>query len=206
MTGVRAFVAAVALALPVSAAAQQVDRFPVERFRKWDIGGGLGIRFGERDDAVVPAGSWMAEGSRYWTPHFKTSIAVTTAGQSTSYGYSPDPRAAFSTYGERRTSPSAYGFTAGYQFFDNEFVHPYVTAGARFASAHDIITVQSNKFPYESVITSTPEKLEVRPVVGGGFKSYFDNGQAFMRSEVLIAVGPNGARNVVLQVGWGVDF
>jgi hypothetical protein len=206
MTGVRAFVAAVALALPVSAAAQQVDRFPVERFRKWDIGGGFGIGFGERDDAVVPAGDWLAEGSRYWTPHFKTSLAVTTAGQVTSYGFSYDARAAFTTSTQKNTSPAAYGITAGYQFFDNEFVHPYLSAGARFASTYNTTTLQSSKFPYGSVITSTPEKLEVRPVIGGGFKSYFDNGQAFMRSEVLIAVGPNGARNVVLQVGWGVDF
>ena len=206
MTRVRAFVATVALTLPMGAAAQQVDRVPVERFRKWDIGGGLGLRFGERDDAVVPAGNWIAEGSRYWTPHFKTSIAVTTAGQSSSSGYAYDPRAGFSTYTRTKTSPAAYGITAGYQFFDNEFVHPYVSAGARFASTYDIATVQSSRFPYTSAITSTPEKLEVRPVVGGGFKSYFGNGRAFMHTELLVAFGPDGTRHAVLQIGSGVDF
>jgi len=205
MTRVRVLVAAVVFALPAVAAAQPLDRIPADRLRKWDIGGGLGIGFGDRDDAVVPAGNWMAEGSRYWTPHFKTSIAVTTAGQSTSYGYSYDPRAAFTTYTQKNTSPAAYGITAGYQFFDNEFVHPYVSGGARFASAYDVTTVQSTRFPYGSVITSTPEKLEVRPVIGGGFKSYFDNGRAFMRSEMLVVCAPGGP-HAVLQIGWGVDF
>jgi hypothetical protein len=206
MTRVRAFVAAVVLALPAVAAAQPADRISADRFRKWDLGGGLGIRFGERDDAVVPAGSWMAEGTRYWTAHFKTSIAVTTAGQESSYGYSYDPRAAFSTYWQTKTSPAAYGITAGYQFFDNEFAHPYVSAGARFASAYDVTTVQSSRFPYGSVITSSPEKLEVRPVIGGGFKSYFANGRAFMRTELLLAIGPNGSAHAILQFGSGVDF
>ena len=206
MTHVRGLIAAVVLALPLPATAQQIDRVPIERFRKWDIGGGLGIRFGERDDAVVPAGSWMAEGSRYWTTHFKTSIAVTTAGQESSPGYGYDPRAAFTTYTETKTSPAAYGITAGYQFFDNEFVHPYVSAGARFASAYSTTTLQSIRYPYGRVITSTAEKLEVRPVVGGGFKSYFGNGRAFMRSELLVAFGPSGTPHAVLQIGSGVDF
>ena len=205
MTRVRTFVAAIALALPVSAAAQQVDRFPVERFRKWDIGGGLGIGFGDRDDAVVPAGNWMAEGSRYWTPHFTTTLVVTTAGQVTSYGYSYDPRSAFTTYTEKSTSPAAYGLTAGYQFFDNEFVHPYVSGGARFASTYNTTTLESTRFPYGSVITNASEKLELRPIIGGGFKSYFDNGRAFMRTEMLVVFTPGGP-HAVLQVGWGVDF
>ena len=205
MTRVRMFVAAVVLALPALTSAQPVDP-PAEPFRKWDLGGGLGIRFGERDDAVVPLGSWMAEGSRYWTPHFKTSILVTTAGQSSSLGYQDDRRAFQTYYSETTTGPAAYGLTAGYQFFDNEFVHPYLSGGVRFASAHTTTRVQSSRFPYASSEVDAPDRLQVRPVVGGGFKSYFANGRAFMRTELLFAIGPNRERHVILQIGSGVDF
>jgi opacity protein-like surface antigen len=193
------------LALPALASAQQVDRF-AEPFRKWDLGGGLGIRFGEGDDAVVPLGNWMAEGSRYWTPHFKTSIQVTTAGQASSHGYQYDPSGFRTTYSETTTRPAAYGLTAGYQFFDNEFVHPYLSAGVRFASAHITTRVQSNRPPYLSSTADAPDRLQVRPVIGGGFKSYFANGRAFMRTELLLSVGPNGIRHAILQIGSGVDF
>jgi opacity protein-like surface antigen len=204
MTGVRVLLTGLVLALPALASAQQVDRF-AEPFRKWDLGGGLGIRFGESDDAVVPLVNWMAEGSRYWTPHFKTSILVTTGGQSSSYGYQYDSRGFASINSETTTRPAAYGLTAGYQFFDNEFVHPYLSAGVRFASAHITTEVQSSRPPYRSS-TDGPDRLQVRPVIGGGFKSYFANGRAFMRTELLLSVGPNGTRHAILQIGSGVDF
>ena len=46
----------------------------------------------------------------------------------------------------------------------------------------------------------------MRPVIGGGFKSYFANGRAFMRTELLLAIGPNGTPHTILQIGSGVDF
>ena len=72
----------VVLALPVDALAQP----------KWDAGGGIGIRFGAKDDEVVPLGAWSAGVSRYWTAHLKTSVDVSTAGQTTYVGSSYDGR------------------------------------------------------------------------------------------------------------------
>src|SRR5690242_1226472 len=160
MTRIRMLLTAALVALPAFASAQQVNQL-VEPFRKWDLGGGLGIRFGERDDAVVPAGNWMAEGTRYWTPHVKTSLQVTTAGQTSSYGYQYDPRAFQSLSSQTNTRPAAYGVTTGYQFFDNEFVHPYVSAGVRFASVHTVTTVQSLRPPYLAFTAATPDRLQV---------------------------------------------
>jgi len=206
MKRVRWLMAAAVLTLPTVAAAQQIDTSPRDRFRKWDVGGGVGIRFGSTDDAVLPLGSWMAEGGRYWTPHLKTSIAVMTAGQDTYV--SSSYTATSSTYTEFTTRPAAYGVSIAYQFFDNEFVHPYVGAGARFASSFTTIRVATYlpRLGYQLASLSGPERLQARPVIGGGFKSYFDNGRAFMRTELLLALGPNGTPHAILQIGWGADF
>jgi hypothetical protein len=206
MACVRPFVAAAALAFPAIAAAQPLEKAPPELFRRWDAGAGFTIRFGEGDDRVVPLGSWIVQAGRYWTPHLKTSIEVMTAGQS-SFG-SHSYTGVSSTSTEYVTGSSAYGADLTYQFFDNEFVHPYVTAGARFASSREsvVINTYSPGQPYTSVTMDGPNRLATRPVVGGGFKSYFANGQAFMRTELLFVIGPNDSRHAVFQIGWGVDF
>jgi hypothetical protein len=204
MTCVRLFLAAAALGLPAIAAAQPLNG-PTEPSRRWDAGGGLTIRFGD-DDRVVPLGSWILQAGRYWTPHLKTSVEVMTAGQRTFGATSYTSVSRTST--EYVTGSSAYGADLTYQFLDNEFVHPYITAGARFASSRETVVINTfePRQPYTSVTLDGPNRLETRPVFGGGFKSYFANGQAFMRSELLIAVDRNGMRNAILQIGWGVDF
>jgi hypothetical protein len=194
------------LALAADASAQEKGA-AAEPFRKWDIGGGVNIRFGENRDAVVPAGAWTADLGRYWTPHIKTSLAVMTARQDTYVDDVYDPRA--STSGDTRilTRPAGFGVSAAYQFLDNEFVHPYVTAGARFATTSLSTQLHSTRPPYGLVTTtSTPARLEARPVVGGGFKSYFGNGRAFMRSELAMSIAPHGSVNAILLFGAGVDF
>jgi hypothetical protein len=199
---------AAVLALPLNASAQHADVSTGEPFRKWDIGGGLNIRFGDNRDAVVPIGAWTADFGRYWTPHLKTSIAVMTTRQEGYGGPSVyDPRAFTTSYSEVVTRPAGFGASVAYQFLDNEFVHPYVTAGARFATTSTSTNVYSTRQPYGLLFNSiTPDRLEARPVVGGGFKSYFGNGRAFMRSELVMSIAPHGSANAVLMIGAGVDF
>jgi hypothetical protein len=209
MSKTRWVLLALALALPADAIAQTTAPTAIP-FRRWDLGGTLAIRFGEMDDAVIPFGAWTAELGRYWTPNFKISAAVMTAGQTT-YSSSPagiyDPRSFTTSYTKNITRPAAFAASATYQFFDNEFVHPYVSAGARFASTSTLTQVYSTRSPYGPLGWSTaPERLEIRPVAGGGFKSYFGNGRAFMRSELMLSVGPHGTPHAILQIGAGVDF
>src|SRR5262245_47158951 len=192
------------LALPAQAIAQQGASESHPPFRKWDTGGGVGIRFGEGDDAVVRGITWMAEAGRYWTAHLKTSVAVTTAGQTSGDYFST--RSAFGST-VRTTRPAAYSGSVVYQFFDNVFVHSYVSAGARFAASSAVTKTYSALAPYALLSTdTTPTRTQLRPVIGGGFKSYFANGRAFMRSELLLAVDPYGSHHAVLQIGAGVDF
>ena len=53
---------------------------------------------------------------------------------------------------------------------------------------------------------TTPSRVEMRPVVGGGFKSYFGNGRVFMRTELLMSINPHQSPNAILTIGAGVDF
>jgi hypothetical protein len=206
MRSIRAVLVLMALGLPMHAMAQPAGPAVGQPFRKWDVGGGVGIRFGETEDTVVPAGAWIAEAGRYWTPHIKTSIAVMTAGQTTYNSSSYDPRALRSGYTETATRPAGYAASLAYQFFDNEFVHPFVSAGARFASSVTTTKVYSTRSPYQTLSTDSTDRLELRPTIGGGFKSYFGDGRAFMRTELLMAVGPHGSPHAILQIGAGVDF
>jgi hypothetical protein len=194
----------VVLLLPAAASAQQTGVASPQPFRKWDLGGGIGIRFGETPDAVVPAGGWNAELNRYWTAHLKTSFAVMTAGQ-VDRAYSYDGRVSRQTLST--TGPAAFSAAVGYQFFENVFVHPYVVGGVRMASASNSTQTYLSVPPYGWMSTETqPSRLLARPVVGGGFKSYFGNGRAFMRSELLMAIDPHGSPHAVLHLGAGIDF
>jgi len=201
MGRIRWAIALLALMVPAEAKAQTAAT-SVEPLPKWDVGGTVNIRFGQEDDAVIPLGAWTAEVGRYWTPHVKTSFAIMTAGQTTSGGATVDPN--FTTYTTIVTRPAAFAATASYQFFDNEFVHPYLSAGARFGSTSRVTEVFSRSSP--ASVSTTTERIEVRPVAGGGFKSYFANGRAFMRSELLMSADPRGSFHAILQIGAGVDF
>jgi len=193
--------------LPVEATAQQPDAAARPLYRPWDISGGATIRFGEHDDAVVPLGAWTADFGRYWTAHLKTSVTVATAGQSNYRGIVYDPSASTTSSSESVTGPAALAVSGAYQFFENDFVHPYLSAGARFASASTSTRVYSTRAPYQFLGTfNTPERLQVRPTIGGGFKSYFGNGLAFMRTELLMSIAPHGSPNTILLIGAGVDF
>ena len=114
------------LASCAGAAAQPSDTGSGQPFRKWDAGGSFAIRFGSTGDGVVPAGGWSVEAGRYWTAHVTTSLGVATAGdpflkqsESSSQTYS---------YSEAIPRPAAVSSAISYQFYENVFAYPYVTA------------------------------------------------------------------------------
>jgi hypothetical protein len=201
MRSVRMLVFAAAMTMPALAHAQQPDP---QTFRRWDASGGFTIRFGDGDNTVVPGAAWTAEAGRYWTPHLKTSVAVMTTRQST---FEEGPyQAGTYTYNDNVTGPAGYAASLSYEFFDNQFVQPYLLGGLRLASTYTNTTTYLAHAPYSSTIASTPARIEARPVLGGGFKSYFGNGQAFMRTEISVAVNPSGSPHVIVLIGAGVDF
>jgi hypothetical protein len=204
---------------PASTYAQ--DSVPThEPYRKWDASSHFAVLFGQGlDDAVIPTVAWSAALGRYWTPHFKTSFSIVTAGQTTLWW----PESTLSDLGQTTTRPAGVSGSVAWQFYENVLAHPYVAAGVQAAWASDAIL----KFAPESSrgwipIEQTPFRTKVRPIAGVGFKSYFANGRAFMQPELRMVVLPDGrgyqfgpdpasqrsgiTARVALQIGAGFDF
>jgi len=178
----------VALVFPVQVFAQGPADAPQQPFRKWDAGGSFGFRSGIGNDPLGPLSDWNIDVSRYWTTHIKTSVSVATAGDIYSVAWEMLPHGSYQ------------------QTLDhNVFVHPYVSAGARLVWFSESRQPYSSSFQLLSAET-LPSGLRAQPFVAGGFKSYFNNGRVFMRSELLMIVAPPGASHQVLRIGAGIDF
>jgi len=186
-----------ALAVPAHVFAQPalISREP---YRKWDAGGVFEINWGE-------SAGWSADLGRYWSPHLKTSLAISTpdegyhGGEVCSFGRSTMT----CTYHTPRPPVAA---TVAYQFYENVFVHPYVAASLAMSPFESIETTYAQPL-YRPVSTrSLGTAIDTRAILAGGFKSYFDNGRAFMRSELGVSVGRGGPAYAVVRIGAGVDF
>jgi hypothetical protein len=215
--------AAGVIASPVGA--QSIDQNGVP-FRLWDFATGVGLHFEDRADTFdmdETYGSWDGTGAfgvqagRYWTSHLKTEAGVLYVAPSEFYGGDaipfPDGVTRFATYRVRQQVAHVSGALT-YQFFDNVFAHPYVSAGARLAigsshkSREGFATGSSRGGIVTDPIPPVDERrtvVEVRPLLAAGFKSYF-NERAFIRSELAAAFSSRGVTQVSLGLGFGVDF
>jgi hypothetical protein len=189
------------LALPARAFAQPGSSAE-QPFRKWDAAGGFGFAGGVADPAV-PVGEYGAELGRYWTEHVRTSLALSNTGRTSYPSYSDFPEGFTSTQASARHPLVVSGLVA-YQFLENAFVHPYVSAGIRLAWLSDTRDTYSTSPPYHT--RTSPARLDARPVVGAGFKTYFASGRAFLRPEFLVVVDPRGAPHGIARMVAGVDF
>src|SRR5258706_3591487 len=179
------------LALAAGASAQQPA--PVTAIGRWDVAGQLALLNRNKSDLGQRWDHWYAaplvEGSagHYWTPHLKTEVELATAG------LGPIDAADGTRYRHHRLRETTAGATVVYQFFDNQWVHPFVGAGAEVARERDL----AEALPFSTIRLSTTEPVlvltpvpaidrtsySVRPVVTGGFKFYV-NQRVFVRTEV----------------------
>jgi len=114
------------LALAVDAHAQQ-----------WDTAGQLALQHRNKTD-FGGSDRWYSvaaiDGSvgHYWTPHIKLELDVGTTGQGEIAGAEPAAASGlpfpFSRYREHKLRETTIGGTAMYQFFENQWVHPFVGA------------------------------------------------------------------------------
>ena len=201
------------LALPPDASAQQPG--PVAATGRWDVAGQLALLNRNKADLGQRWDHWYAaplvEGSagHYWTPHFKTELDFATAGQGT-IGGAEDMR-----YREHRLRESTVGATAVYQFFDNQWVHPFVGAGLEVAREHhvaDSLPASIATFPITTPPLTLPPvpaidkvSYSVRPVVTAGFKFYVSQ-NAFLRTEVRTSFSANRPLAIQWRGGVGIDF
>lgn len=221
--------ACVALALLIAsdALAQQVDSRGIP-YRPWDLNASVGLHISDTRDAGAPDNGGFDEGTngtgafgldvgRYWNSHLKTEVGVMIRPDWTSYGQPPARTpGGVSGYAWTRTRIAQTQLSLGgtWQFLENTFAHPYLTAGARLGivRAHEVTEGSvwvydgrtSTAYPVEpSERRST--RLLMRPYVAGGFKSYF-NERVFVRPEIATAFNSDGASQWTFRVGFGVDF
>ena len=101
--------------------------------------------------------------------------------------------------------------TFTYQFLENQFAHPYLSAGVRvgFLETHSTRSSQiytQNRVTYTApALDRTDSSVIVRPVVAAGFKSYFSE-RTFLRTEAAAMFDAQGSPHVALRVGFGFDF
>jgi len=189
------------------------------KYHKWDIGGSLGVLAASRSDLggtgttgcscdpLTWAGNFDV--GRYFTQHLKAEAGILWTARrrfyESNYTY---PQTFPFTSTVREVDPTSISAALTYQFFENVFAHPYVSAGIRVTSFSEETrtSVYNPNFSAPPTITASSRKFtEARPFVAAGYKSYF-NERLYMRPEVLVAFDENGASHGTVRLGFGIDF
>ena len=211
----------VTLTLPLDALAQRsaIGVAPVE-LPKWDISSSFGVLdAGHREEKPFSsdeAAAWHLDVGHYLTPHLKLEAGLTLTGSQTvgrRVGPVPGLPREFDIFewAVATVRPTIISAAFTYQFRDNEFVHPYLSAGVRtiwqaehtFRAAQ---TIRPRGVPiFVPGVDARTTSMIARPFVALGCKSYF-NSRVFMRPEALVAFGPSGYSHSTWRIGAGVDF
>jgi hypothetical protein len=218
------FVIAVAL-IPTDAFAQRTTNGPAARgLYNWDIAGTCGLAIIGKDGASAPFGgehagatAWNLDVGRYLSTHLKIDGGLLAT---TSY-YNSNPRSFpvpglpseyyYVTWAQTKNRLTGFSAAATYQFFENQYAHPFVSAGVAVMreevhSVRPAHTVTLNRVPYTiPAVDDRTATVSARPFVAAGWKSYFDE-RVFIRSEVLVAMRRDGFSHATMRIGAGFDF
>lgn len=150
------------------------------------------------------------EVGRYWTPHVKTEIGV-SAPNRWDRGVSIPVEGVPYAYAQRTQQVTFVTPALTYQFYENQFAHPYVSVGTRlaFGTSHTFreessATVKGIRYPIPR-LDERSTIAAVRPFLAIGAKSYFDS-RTYVRSEAMLAYGSARLVQFTLRLGVGVDF
>jgi hypothetical protein len=118
---------------------------------------------------------------------------------------------------ESETSVRSVGAALTWQFGDNQWVHPFLRAGAAADFDRQIVRTWDQVFyPSDRVSGGVPTRVAdqsiegpttttaARLMVGGGAKFYVSP-RAFVRTEGMASFG-RSRQNVTLRLGLGIDF
>ena len=210
--------AAIAVSSPVFAqeAAPATEKL---EFRKWDFSSSLGVlgasrtEFGGNSAGSCSCGNyaawaWNVDAGRYFTPHLKAEAGLMRTTERSFFNYTPYTPTGPNISTHRSVQPTSVSGAFTYQFFENVFAHPYVSAGIRVTSLFE--ESQTNVYASgfsgpPSVSKSSRRSTEVRPFVAAGYKSYF-NERAYIRTEALAALDKKGFSHGTVRIGFGIDF
>jgi hypothetical protein len=194
----------------------------------WDVAVMAGVFAGHSQAAENEShDDWFHTGQgavivgRHLTAHLKLELEASATGTGTQYLQRfvnvPGYVVRYPVSAEAESSVRSLAAAATWQFFENEWVHPFVTAGVsadfdrrsvrmfeqyyypgdpRVPGNRILVAPQGSEGP--QTITRTSGQ------VGGGVKVYVTE-QAFVRTEGRVSIGAR-QQNVAFRVGVGVDF
>jgi len=202
---------------PVAAQDRLVTTFVPETQRHWDAAGLVGWRGVNKSDVAPDWNDWYdvavfsASAGSYFTPHVKIDLDLSTTTTGRVFGQDlvgipgavPYYRLRESRF--RRTTAAA---ALAYQFFENQWVHPFLGAGIE--GIREAERVETQLLPTRGplaqvVIPETQVRYSARPFVTGGVKWYVSE-RSFIRSDIRSTFSSDGAESAVWRVGVGVDF
>lgn len=202
----------------------------------WDVTGFAAFLAGSPDLEVTDRyqDNWYETGQvgvivgRHLSRHLKLEFEASTSAEARQYvlrfvtvtlpppisaqGYPPQ----FPVGMERYAKLHQVSGLVTWQFFDNEWVHPFLQVGAgadiervRWQSFPNVIYVNDPRVPGRSipVTAETPpseSKTMARLLVGGGAKLYVTP-RAFFRADARFG-GAGDGEHFVLRLGFGADF
>jgi hypothetical protein len=214
--------------LAASARAQASDVSAV-RMPAWDASGSVAlfnVRASDAQSGNDNLDYWDTKAElrgqigRYLTPHLKVEFGLLAPlsydfYEQLSVATPAVPGGVATTWVDRDVTVLSLQPALTWQFFENTFVHPYVTAGVsvdvanihRFRDAGaDSVFVSGRSVRFDVPPVDTRETVtELRPFLAFGTKSYF-NEHWFARPEVQLGFGPSRLGQVSLRLGIGRDF
>jgi len=207
--------------LAVSVASAQTTPTQPPQLPGWDADFSLGLisnavrdEGGDHDGSSVHAEARIDIG-HYWTEHLKTEVGVGFLNRWEDYSYEtypvPSGRGGNFVFTNKSLRMVAVTPTFSYQFFENQFAHPYLCVGARIGFLDTHSTTSPQTFTQNGVTSIAPSldrtdsAVFVRPVAAAGFKSYF-NERTFLRTEGAAMFDAHGSPHLALRVGFGFDF
>ena len=195
---------------------------PAEAIVTPDVSASLGWLNTNRSD-LGPYDDWSNDGVHgavgfgwSWTPHVRTEVEASASSRVRHFSSTPVTIDRLPGYTAVENTFSTRRLTLGgqYQFRENAWFHPQVSAGLDLnwesrrtvhleTSVYDPVTRQS-RVVRPAVRETDRTVLHTRPFVGAGFKAYMTP-RAFFRSDVRV-VAWDRVEDVLLRFGFGVDL
>jgi hypothetical protein len=196
---------------------------------RWDVAAETGVFANHpRDQSLIESyEDWYSSpvlgltAGRYLTSHVKVEaeLQLTTRGRRYGQRLVDVPGLGVRPFGvEQMTRTNSASTVLVWQFFDNQWVHPFVMAGVSID--FDRVTVYRWPQSYyvgdprdvgsQSVVAPGGDEdlgtvTTGRGLIGGGAKFYVSP-RAFFRADTRIAIASGPSGHVALRFGFGVDF
>lgn len=205
-----------------AAFAQSVTISPPDP-KRWDVTGSIGWLAGNKSEIAEQWNDWYdtfatsLEVGRYWTPHVKTEAGVIVTTEAGVFArqepFVPDGGSPIFIPREHHFRVTAFSASATYQFLENTWVHPFLTAGVHLTEERERafsleVPYYGRDFGRIDVPIEPPRQatvFSIRPVAMGGAKFYV-NERGFVRTDLGVAWHDGRVAHVTWRAGIGVDF